>query len=81
MGAWVGQSVKRPTSARVTISQFVSSSPGSGCVLTAQSLESALDSVPPSVSAPPRTHARSLCLSLSLSLSKKRINVLKKFFK
>ena len=44
-GAWVAQSVKRPTSAQVTISQFVSSSPASGSVLTAQSLEPASDSV------------------------------------
>ena len=36
--AWVAQSVKRPTSAQVMISQFVSSSPVFGCVLTAQSL-------------------------------------------
>ena len=33
------QSVQRPTSARVVISQFVGSSPASGSVLTAQSLE------------------------------------------
>ena len=36
-GSWVVQSVKRPTSAQVMISQFMGSSPGS--VLTAQSLE------------------------------------------
>ena len=44
-GAWVAQSVKRPTSAHVMISRFVSLSPMSGSVLTAQSLEPALDSV------------------------------------
>ena len=38
-GAWVAQSVKHQTSAQVMISQFVSSSPTSGSVLTAQSLE------------------------------------------
>ena len=39
-GVWVAQSVERPTSAQVMISWFVSSSPGSGSVLTAtQSLE------------------------------------------
>ena len=37
-GAWVAQSVKRPTLARVTISRCVSSSPASGSVLTARSL-------------------------------------------
>ena len=55
-GTWVAQSVERPTSAWVMISRLVSSSPASGSVLTAQSLEPALDSV-------------SLSLSLSLSLS------------
>ena len=60
-GAWVAQSVERPTSAQVMISQLVSSSPASGCVLTAQSLESALDSVSPSLSTPPL-----LMLSLTL---------------
>ena len=44
MGTWVAQSVERPTLARVMISQFVGSSPESGSVLTAQSLEPALDS-------------------------------------
>ena len=47
-GAWVAQSVKPPTLAQVMISQFVSMSPVSGSVLTAQSLEPALDSVSPS---------------------------------
>ena len=46
-GTWVTQSVKRPTSAQVMISQFVSSSPMSGSVLTAQNLEPASDSVSP----------------------------------
>ena len=49
MGAWVAQSVKRPTSAQVTISQSVSSSPASGSVLIAQSLEPVSDSVSPSL--------------------------------
>ena len=49
----MAQSVKRPTSARVTISQFLSSSPVSGSVLTARSLEAASNSVSPSLSAPP----------------------------
>ena len=50
-GTWVAQSVKSLTSAQVMISQFVSSSPVSGSVLTAQSLEPALDSGSPSLSA------------------------------
>ena len=61
-GAWVAQLVKCPTSAQVMISPFVSSSPASGSVLTAQSLEPASDSVSPSLSALPR--------SCFLSLSK-----------
>ena len=44
-GAWVAQSVERLTSAEVMMSQFVSSSPVSGSVQTAQSLEPASDSV------------------------------------
>ena len=44
------QSVKPPTSAQVTISRFVGSSPASGSVLTARSLEPASDSVPLSLS-------------------------------
>ena len=52
-GAWVAQLVKRPTSAQVMISRSVSSSPMSGFVLMAQSLEPALDSVSLSLSALP----------------------------
>ena len=48
-GAWVAQSVKPPTLAQVMISQSVSSSPASGSVLTAQSLEPVSDSVSPSL--------------------------------
>ena len=61
-GAWVAQSVERPTSSQVMISQLVSLSPASGSVLTAPSLEPALDSVPLSLPQPTRI--------LSLSLSK-----------
>ena len=61
-GTWVAQWAEYLTSAQVTISQFVSSSPALGSVLTAQSLEPALDSVSPSLSAPPL-----LMLSLSVS--------------
>ena len=70
-GAWVAQSVKRPTSAQVMISRSMSSSPTSGSVLTAQSLEPASDSVSPSLSDPPP-------FMLCLSLSQKYINIKKK---
>ena len=64
----MAQSVERLTSAQVTISRLVSSSPASGSVLTAPSLEPASDSVPPSLSASPP-------LMLYLSLSQKQINI------
>ena len=48
-GAWVAQSVERPASSQVMISRSVSSSPASGSVLTAQSLEPASCSVSPSL--------------------------------
>ena len=71
-GIWVAQLVEHPTSAQVMISPLVSSSPALGSVLTAQSLEPALDSVSPFFSAFP-------VLTLSLSLTK--INIKKIFFK
>ena len=49
----MAQSVERPTLAQVMISQLVGSSPVLGSVLTARSLEPALDSVSPSLAAPP----------------------------
>ena len=61
----MAQSVKRPTSAQVMISRSASSSPTSGSVLTAQSLEPASDSVSPSHSDPPLLM---LCVSLCLSV-------------
>ena len=61
-GTWVAQSVERPASAQVMISRFVGSSPMSGSVLTAQSLEPASDSVFPSLSAQPPLVPVSLCL-------------------
>ena len=77
MGGWVAQLVKQPTSAQVMILWFVSLSPVSGSVLTAQSLERASDSVSPSLSAPPQ-----LALSLSFSLSEiKKIKKKKLEFK
>ena len=60
-GAWVAQSVKRPTSAQVMISRSVGSSPASGSMLTAQSLEPVSDSVSPSFSDSP-LFMLSLCL-------------------
>ena len=61
-GTWVAPSDKHPTWAQVVISRFVGSSPVSASVLTAQSLEPALDSVSPSFSAPPLLMP---CLSLT----------------
>ena len=60
-GAWVVQSVRRPTPAQVMISWFMGLTPASGSVLTAQSLEPASDSVSPFHSAP---LPLMLCLSL-----------------
>ena len=70
----MAESVKHPTSAQIMIriSQLVSSSPASGSVLTAQSLEPASDSVSPSLFV-------LLPLMLCLSLSK-RNKLKKKFF-
>ena len=60
----MAQLVKQLTSAQVTISLFVGSSPASDSVLTAQSLEPASGSVSPSLSTPPL-----LMLHFSLSVS------------
>ena len=62
-GAQVAQLVKRPTLAQVMISWLICLSPASGSVLTVRILEPALDSVSPSLSAPPRL---TLCLTLFL---------------
>ena len=71
-GAWVAQSVKHLTSARVMISWFVGWSPVSDSVLTARSLEPASDSVFPCLFAPPQ---------LTLSVSQKLINIEKQLKK
>ena len=63
--ARVARSVRCPTSVRVMISQFMDSSPASGSVLTAWSLEPASDSVSPSLCAP-------LLLILCLSKTNKQ---------
>ena len=75
----MAESVKRLTSAQVTISQFMGSSLTSGSVLTAQSLELALDSVSPSLSlsAPPLlTHSRTVCLSVSRINTKRKRKII-----
>ena len=73
-GAWVAQSVEleRLTSAQVMISRSVSSSPASGSVLMAQSLEPAPDSVSPSLSLP---LLHSCCLFFSLSKLNKHLKM------
>ena len=60
----MAQFVKPLTSAQVMISWVMGSSSASCSVLTAQSLEPALDSMSPSLSAPPPLTP---CLSLSLT--------------
>ena len=67
----MSQSVEHPISAQVMILRFVSSSPASGPVLTAWSLEPASDSVSPPLSA---SHLLMLCLSLSLNNKVKTFN-------
>ena len=62
MGAGVAQLVKCPTSAQVMTSWVMGSSPTLGSVPTAQSLETALDSVSPSL-CPSFTDALSFSLS------------------
>ena len=66
----MAQSVECPTSAQIMISWFVSSSLASGSVLTAQSLESASDSVSPPLSAPPCSCSASFCLSVLINKQK-----------
>ena len=65
----MAQSVKRPTSAQVTMSRSVSSSPASGSVLTAQSPEPASDSVFLALCS---SLARALSLSFCLSKTQKQ---------
>ena len=48
-GAWAARSVKRPTSAQLVIPRSVGSSPASGSVPTAQSLEPVSDPVSPAL--------------------------------
>ena len=71
-GAWVAQYLERLTLAQAMIFWSVSSSPASGSVLTAWSLEPASDSVSPSLSAPSL-----LMLCLSLSLKNKHLRIKK----
>ena len=72
MGRTGAQSVERLTSAQVMTSRFVGSSPASGSVLTAQSLELLRILCLPLCPSP----ACALSLSLSLSLSEVNINIL-----
>ena len=51
-GTWVAQLVKHVTSVQVIISWFLSSSPTGGSLLSVQR-PTALDPLPPSLSAPP----------------------------
>ena len=60
-GARVAQSVNHPAMAQAMISRLVGSSPASGSLPTARSLEPASDPVSPSLSAPPLLM---LCLCL-----------------
>ena len=53
-GAWMAHKVEHLTSAQAMISWFVSSSPLSRSVVTAQSLQPASDSVFPSLSSHPQ---------------------------
>ena len=72
-GAWLTLSIKRPTSAHVMILQFVSSSPASGSVLTAQAGACFGFCLPLSLPLPSLCSV-SLSLSLSLSLKNKTNN-------
>ena len=62
-GRWGGSIGQPPTSAQVTISRFVSSSPALGSAPAARGLEPAWDSGSPSFFAPPLL---ALCFSLPL---------------
>ena len=64
----MAQLIEHLASVQVVIWQFVVLSPMSSSVLTAHTLDPALDSVSPSLSAP--SHLCSLSLSVSLCLSK-----------
>ena len=70
----MAQSVKCPTSGQVMISQFLSSSPTLGSVLTAQSLDPTSDSGSPSLSPSP-AHAPSLSLSKINNINKRKDDV------
>ena len=68
----MAQSVKHQTLAQVMGLKVVGSSPTSGSVLTAQSLEPASDSVSPSLSTPlPLALCVCVCVCVCVSLSQK----------
>ena len=75
LGGSVG--VKHLALAQVVISQFVGSSSASGSVLTAQSLDTALNSVSPSLSATP---ILTLCFSFKNKYLKKKLLKLKSIY-
>ena len=76
-GAWVAPSVEHRTSAQVMISRSVASSPESSSVLTAQSLEPALDSAS-RLSVPSSAHALSLSeINIKKIIKKLKISVKK----
>ena len=75
----MAQSVEPPTSAQVMILRFMSSSPESGSVLTARSLESASDSVFPSLSLP-HPHSCPVSLCLKKNKTKKKFLIKRKEF-
>ena len=63
-GTWVAQLVERPTSAQIMVSQFVSSSPVSGSVLTNSSEPGACFGFCISLSLSPPSPAHALSLSI-----------------
>ena len=72
-GVWVAQSVKHPTLAQVMISQFMSSAPTSGSLLSGQSL---LGILCPLLSAPPPLMCMHTCVH-ACSLPLLKINIKK----
>ena len=68
-GSWMAQLVEHWTSAQAMISQFVSLSPTSGCVLTVQSL---LRILCPPLSLP-LPHLGSVCISLKSKYTFKKV--------
>ena len=72
-GAWVPQSVERPTLAQVTISRLLSSSPTSSSLLSVQSPPRILC---PPLSGPARSHSQKKDRSFPEKLQKKKRRVI-----